>query len=183
MKDRAVSLAGPVSSADEPLQREFEERLADSSSLAFRLAYSVLRDRPEAEDVAQEALAKAFRSFRKLRDRNRFRAWLARTAWRMAIDRQRGNRRRLLRDAAALSMQPVSVDPRVRERSAALWQAIDALPEKLRITIVLANMEGHDVAQVAALLSIPEGTVKSRLFDARKRLREQLSWMKDDPRR
>jgi RNA polymerase sigma-70 factor (ECF subfamily) len=183
MQDRAVPLARPMSSADEPLEREFEERLVDSSSLAFRLAYSVLRDRPEAEDVAQEALAKAFRSFRKLRDRNRFRAWLARTAWRMAIDRQRANRRRLLRDGAALSMQPVAVDPRAQERLAALWNAVDALPEKLRIVIVLANMEGHDIAEVAALLSIPEGTVKSRLFDARKRLREHLSWMKDVPKR
>ncbi len=56
----------------ETLEREFEARLADSSTLAFRVAYSVLRHREDAEDVAQEALAKAYRNFSKLRDRDRF---------------------------------------------------------------------------------------------------------------
>jgi RNA polymerase sigma-70 factor (ECF subfamily) len=58
-----------------------------------------------------------------------------------------------------------------------LWQAIDDLPEKLRLVIVLAGIEGHDMHEVAALLDVPEGTVKSRLFLARKQLRERLSWM------
>ena len=58
-----------------------------------------------------------------------------------------------------------------------LWEAIDALPEKLRSVIVLANIEGHDVAAVARLLCIPPGTVKSRLFLARQQLKERLQWM------
>src|ERR1044071_6393083 len=69
-------------SADEDLEREFEARLLESSTLAFRVAYSVLRHREDAEDVAQEAFAKAYRSFRQLRDRERFRAWLVRMTWR-----------------------------------------------------------------------------------------------------
>ena len=76
---------------DLTLEREFEIRLVDSSTLAFRVAFSVLRHREDAEDVAQEALAKAYRSFRQLRDRERFRAWLVRMTWRMALDRQRGS--------------------------------------------------------------------------------------------
>jgi RNA polymerase sigma-70 factor (ECF subfamily) len=48
------------------------------------------------------------------------------------------------------------------------------LPEKLRVVVVLANMQEHDVAEVAALLDVPEGTVKSRLFLARQRLKELL---------
>ena len=80
------------------LEREFEARLADSSRLAFRVAFSVLRQREDAEDVAQEAFAKAYRSFRQLRDRTRFRAWLVRMTWRMALDRHRANRRRLARE-------------------------------------------------------------------------------------
>jgi RNA polymerase sigma-70 factor (ECF subfamily) len=60
------------------------------------------------------------------------------------------------------------------ERARQLWRAIDELPEKLRIAIVLSGIEGHDVREVAALLRVPEGTVKSRLFLARKALAEKL---------
>jgi RNA polymerase sigma-70 factor (ECF subfamily) len=55
-----------------------------------------------------------------------------------------------------------------------LWQAIDALPEKLRLVVVLASIEGHELREVAAVLDVPEGTVKSRLFEARRHLRERL---------
>src|SRR5262245_2320879 len=85
-------------SMEEDLEREFEVRLAESSTLAFRVAYGVLRNREDAEDVAQEALAKAYQNFRKLRERDRFRAWLVRIAWRLAIDRQRAERRRVTRE-------------------------------------------------------------------------------------
>src|SRR5688572_20403509 len=79
---------------DSSLAREFEERLLESSTLAVCVAYSVLRNREDAEDVAQDAFAKAYRSFNQLRERDRFRAWLVRMTWRMALDRQRSNRRR-----------------------------------------------------------------------------------------
>jgi len=61
-----------------------------------------------------------------------------------------------------------------RERAEQLWRAIDALPEKLRIAIVLSAIEGHDMRTVATLLGLPEGTVKSRLFLARKGLARSL---------
>src|SRR5215212_633003 len=83
------------------LEREFEVRLVESSTLAFRVAFSVLRHREDAEDVAQEAFAKAYRSFRQLRDRQRFRAWLVRMTWRLALDRKRSDRRRSARDRIA----------------------------------------------------------------------------------
>ena len=62
MHEHAERLAGSLVTADRELEREFESRLADSSKLAFRVAYSVLRQREDAEDVAQEAFAKAYRS-------------------------------------------------------------------------------------------------------------------------
>jgi RNA polymerase sigma-70 factor (ECF subfamily) len=68
-----------------------------------------------------------------------------------------------------------------RERARHLWAAIDALPEKLRVALVLANIEGHDVDEVARLLALPAGTVKSRLFLARQKLKEHLQWMHTDP--
>src|SRR5262245_48683284 len=95
MHERTDQLTGDLLSVDEALEREFEARLAESSTLAFRVAFSVLRHREDAEDVAQEAFAKAHRTFPKLRDRERFRSWLVRMTWRLAINRQRANQRRM----------------------------------------------------------------------------------------
>jgi RNA polymerase sigma-70 factor (ECF subfamily) len=172
---------------DTELEREFEARLVETSTLAFRVAYSVLRQREDAEDVAQEAFAKAYRAFRQLRNRNAFRGWLVRMTWRLALDRQRSDRRRAARETGHVDRSPPapSTDQEVaaRERAAQLWNAIDTLPEKLRVVIVLAGIEGHDVREVARLLDLPEGTVKSRLFLARQRLKEQLQWTLPDPSR
>lgn len=175
MHELADRLAGVLPVTDE-LEREFEARLVESSTLAFRVAYGVLRHREDAEDVAQEAFVRAHRHVRQLRDRDRFRAWLVRMTWRLAIDRQRADRRRVARElahgasahgVADAAMAADEVKVRVR-------RAVDALPEKLRVTVILSGIEGHDVREVARLLGIPEGTVKSRLFLARERMREML---------
>jgi RNA polymerase sigma-70 factor, ECF subfamily len=182
MHERADRLAGSFVTVDEDLAREFETRLVESSTLAFRVAYSVLRQREDAEDVAQEAFAKAYRSFQQLRDRDRFRAWLVRMTWRLALDKQRANRRRSARETLVEADRPPTTTESLvsRERAKQLWHAIDELPEKLRLVIVLAGIEGHDIREVAALLAVPDGTVKSRLFLARKQLKERLSWMATD---
>ena len=126
---------------DQALAREFEARLIESSTLAVRVAYSVLRHRQDAEDVAQEAFAKAYRSFRHLRDRDRFRAWLVRMTWRLALDRRRSDRRRQSREDREVAgstglTRHLEEDVIATERSARLWQAIDQLPEKLRVVVV-----------------------------------------------
>ena len=169
---------GIVAVNDAAWEREFEARLVESSTLAFRVAYGVLRQRQDAEDVAQEAFVKAYRSFSQLRDRERFRAWLVRMTWRLAIDRQRGDRRRLAREVATQDVSSADTSDALidRERAAHLWAAIDSLPDKLRMVVVLAGIEGHDTGEVARLLDVPQGTVKSRLFLARQRLKEQLQW-------
>jgi RNA polymerase sigma-70 factor (ECF subfamily) len=169
----------PIVTSDEDLEREFELRLAESSRLAFRVAYGVLRHREDAEDVAQEAFTKAYRSFRSLRDRECFRAWLVRMTWRLAIDRTRSNRRRATREQPVQTTPEPGVDPDVerRERHAQLWAAIDDLPEPQRLVTVLAAIEGHDLKEVSRLVDAPEGTIKWRLFTARKTLQEKLRWM------
>jgi 2-polyprenyl-6-methoxyphenol hydroxylase-like FAD-dependent oxidoreductase len=68
------------------LRREFEERFAECGPLAFRVARGVLRNTADAEDVAQDAILRAYRRFDKLRDRSRFRAWLVRITFRLALD-------------------------------------------------------------------------------------------------
>jgi RNA polymerase sigma-70 factor, ECF subfamily len=189
MHDDVAQLAGAFVT-DRTAEQEFEARLVESSALAFRVAFSVLRHRQDAEDVAQEAFVKAYRRFSQLRDRDRFRAWLVRLTWRLALDRRRGDRRREARESAAQTdaslCEPggsVTADDDLvaRERAGHLWNAIDALPEKLRVVVVLANIEGHNIGEVARLLALPEGTVKSRLFLARQRLKEHLEWMRNDP--
>lgn len=177
--DELVGISVPVLVSDEArtLEREFEERLGDSSGLAFRVAYGVLRRREDAEDVAQDALARAFRNMAQLRDRNAFRAWLVRIAWRLALDHRRAGQRRERREQVATVPEPVAnvedmaVATEFRGR---LWTAIDELPDKLRIVIVLGAIQELDVREVARLLDLPEGTVKSRLHLARRRLAERL---------
>ena len=107
MRDQTVWLAGRFLTVDHELDEEFETRLVESSTLAFRVAYGVLRHKQDAEDVAQEAFVKAFRNFRELRERERFRAWLVRVTWRLAIDRQRSNRRRVARDRNSEALRHV----------------------------------------------------------------------------
>ena len=172
-------------SLDPALEREFEERVVDSSTLAFRVALGVLRHREDAEDVAQDAFLRAHRAFGSLRDRDRFRAWLVRTAFRLALDRRRGERRRVRREDVAALEAPVHAesveDAAARaELQARVGEAVDSLPEKLRIVTVLAAIQEHDVASVARLLELPEGTVKSRLHLARKALAERLRWLASD---
>lgn len=160
---------------DDTLREEFEATLGETSTLAFRVAYSVLRCREEAEDVAQEALVRAYRRFHQLRDRARLRAWLVRITFRLALDQQRASRRRLAREhEAARALDAARVAADAPDESERLWRAIDQLPEGLRWPIVLAAIDGHDIRSVAALLDLPEGTVKSRLFRARQRLKELL---------
>ena len=179
MNEWADSLEGLVT-VQTDREREFDARLRESSTLAFRVAYGVLRNREDAEDVAQEAFVRAHRRFHQLRDRDKFRAWLVRMTWRLAIDRWRADRRRTAREEAAVvpesaTLEDTAVD---RDRAEHLWAAIDALPPKLRIAIVLAAIEERDINEVARLLQVPQGTIKSRLFLARKALAEKLRWLK-----
>jgi RNA polymerase sigma-70 factor (ECF subfamily) len=158
------------------LESEFEARLRDSSTLAFRVAFSVLRNRQDAEDVAQDAFARAYRGFSQLREREAFRAWLVRTAWRLALDHRRGARRREAREQVAVADVPVTTEQTAieAERARTLWAAIDRLPDPLRLTLVLASIEGHSMKEVATLTGVAEGTVKSRVFDAKQLLKGML---------
>ena len=183
MHELTDRLAGGLLAVDDDLEREFATRVAETSVLAFRVAYSVLRNREDAEDVAQSAFINAYRHFRRLRDRDRFSAWMVRIVWRLAINRARADRRRVAREDVPQDVpQPATAEDILAssELTMHLWRAIDDLPEKLRAVVVLASIEDYQVSDVARLLAIPEGTVKSRLFLARKRLAEKLQWIAKD---
>lgn len=161
-------------------RREFEERLAECGPLAFRVAHGVLRNTADAEDVAQEALLRAYQSFDRLRDRNRFSGWLVRISFRLALDRLRSAKRRERRDA--LWSQPAHLPPPATAEDVAasnqfqghLERALEELPEKLRLVLLLSAMEGYTIEEIARMIGVPLGTVKSRIFIARKKLAEKL---------
>ena len=155
-------------------------RLAECGPLAYRVAHGVLRNAADAEDVAQEALLRAYQKFDRLRDATRFRAWLVRITFRLALDRWRSARRREQRETewALPDLRPAP--PTTEEIAASnafqarLEKALEELPEKFRLVLLLAAIEGYTLDEVAEMLGIPMGTVKSRLFFARKQLAEKL---------
>ncbi len=157
-------------------QRQWESLLMENAPLAFRVARGVLRNDADAEDVAQEALLRAHRRFERLRDRARFRAWLVRISFRIALDRLRSAKRRQLREAQWVFENARSAPHRGdnEEFQRQFDQALEDLPEKQRLVLLLAAMEGHSLGEVSVLLGVPVGTVKSRLFFARKTLAEKL---------
>lgn len=176
----ATRFTGAAVTSEASLEREFEQLLADCPRLAYRVSMAVLRNSAEAEDVAQDAMLRAYRNFHRLRDRSRFRGWLVRTAWRLSIDRIRAAGRRERRELTLASEQQQPNAEGIaasRERERHIAAALDKLPEKLRMVMVLAAIDGYNMKELAALLDVPEGTVKSRLFQARKRMAEELQWL------
>jgi RNA polymerase sigma-70 factor (ECF subfamily) len=162
------------------LRGEFEARLAECWPLAFRVAHVVLRNAADAEDVAQEALLRAHNNFGRLRDPTRFRPWLVRIVFRLALDRWRSARRRERRETEWSSFERQSASQTAEQLAAAsefrsrLERALDELPEKFRLVLLLVAIHGHTLEEVAEILNAPLGTVKSRLFLARKKLAEKL---------
>jgi RNA polymerase sigma-70 factor, ECF subfamily len=165
----------------EPATRAaFESHLAECGPLAFRVARGVLRNTEDAEDVAQEALLRAYRRFRHLRERDCFRGWLVRIAFRLALDRARSTKRREQREtlwsrperrAPVATAEDLAARNQFRQH---FDRAMEELPEKLRLVLLLSAMQEHTLEEVAAILGVPLGTVKSRLFFARKELAEKL---------
>jgi RNA polymerase sigma-70 factor (ECF subfamily) len=115
-----------------------------------------------------------------LRDTQRFRGWLVRIVFRLALDRARSAKRRELRETEwaqpARRPAPATAEELAAssEFQARFDRALDELPEKLRLVLLLAAMKGHTLEEVAAMLALPVGTVKSRLFVGRKKLAEKL---------
>lgn len=162
-----------------PPDARFSERVAENQRRVFQIAYSVLGNSAEAEDVAQEALLHAYRKLDSLREPEKFRFWVNRIAFRLALNRKRGYRRRLALDTAwQVNAAPGIVDgAKEAEHQVMLGQLrreIEQLPEKLRSVLQLSLVEELDAAGVGAVLGIPEGTVRSRMHTARKLLLEVM---------
>jgi RNA polymerase sigma-70 factor (ECF subfamily) len=160
------------------LEGEFSERIDESRALAYHVTLPILRNREDAEDIAQDALVKAYLALGTLRREECFLAWIACIAKRLALNRLRAEKRwERHREVSWRSDSLPSVIEKFleQERSERLWAAINALPEKFRGLLILVSIEERSVAEAATILNIPEGTVKSRLLRARTRLKNLLS--------
>lgn len=157
----------------------FGERITENQRRVFRIALSILGNSADAEDVAQEAFLRAYQKFDSLREAEKFRAWVNRIVFRLALNRKRSYRRRLSRDAEWQSAETVTMVDGAKEAEhqmmlARLRREIERLPKKLRSVLLLSLVEDMDAADVGAVLGIPSGTVRSRLHSARKILLEVM---------
>ncbi|MGO9088629.1 MAG: RNA polymerase sigma factor [Candidatus Sulfotelmatobacter sp.] len=181
-------LSGAATSDRSEVERSHDEVLAalvrEHSRLVYRIAYAVLRRHHDAEDAAQETFMRVLRYRSRLAAVQDLKTWLARIAWRVAVDRskQRGRTREVPLDdpdqpAAEVASSESLADATVHgaQVGAVLEKLIAALPEKLRQPLVLSTVEEMSPREVAATLGINEAAVRSRVFRARQILREKLA--------
>jgi RNA polymerase sigma-70 factor, ECF subfamily len=137
------------------------------------MALQLVRDPPTAEDVTQEAFIHAYRALRRFRGQSKFSTWLFRITRNCAVDaiRRRERLRRLDREAVAGREEEDRTDPSLR---ASLERAIEALPRELREAFVLIEVLGLSYAEASAVLSVVTGTLKSRMYRARRLLIEAI---------
>jgi RNA polymerase sigma-70 factor (ECF subfamily) len=164
--------------------------LTANNQRLFRTAWSILKDRAEAEEAVQAAYVSAFGSIDRFEGRSSLSTWLTRIVVNEALGRMRAERRR----RARLEAEGVPVLEVYREKLMAgsetappdatiarqqirqlLEHSIGALPDAFRTVFVLREIEGLSVEETAAALEIPAATVKTRLLRARRRLQEALA--------
>jgi len=161
-----------------------EGMVLEHSWLVYRIAYAVLRRHHDAEDATQETFLRVLRYAKKLDAIEDPKTWLARIAWRVAVDRsKRHSRRREVslddpeQPFADVASSQTSADATVHgaQVGAALEKLIAALPGKLRQPLILSTIEEMSSRDVAATLGINEAAVRSRVFRARQILKEKLA--------
>ncbi|HUA15780.1 MAG TPA: RNA polymerase sigma factor [Verrucomicrobiae bacterium] len=161
-----------------------ESLVREHSRLVYRIAYAALRSHADAEDATQETFLRVLRHRTKLTSVEDPKTWLARIAWRVAVDRSRSRTRQ---QEIALEFPAGSV-PEVAsgeigaddalhgsQISAMIEKMIAALAPKLREPLILSTVEEMSPREVAATLGINEAAVRSRIFRARQILKEKLS--------
>jgi RNA polymerase sigma-70 factor (ECF subfamily) len=149
----------------------------------------------DAEDLLQDTILRAFNSYGQLREPSAARSWLFTILSRTHLNRLRTKRRRAeivgtdldepAFEAALADWVPIASpveNAEARQLGEQLMQAVDGLPAELRSVVLLVDVEGFAQREVASMQGIPEGTVASRLFRARRRLRTELEASARDAR-
>lgn len=160
---------------------ELYERYKDD---AFRVACLITGSRTDGEDLAQEAFVTCAQSIQSLRDGSKFRPWLLKTLTRAAWKSSKKHRREtpvaeLFETGEGESALSAALKNDEQRR---LYAALDTLDDKRRIVIVLYYFDDLPVKEIARIAGVTEGTVKSRLFSARRHLRQALTEREGKPK-
>ena len=147
-------------------REQFAALAREHGRAMFRAARAVLDSDADAQDAVGEALLRAWQSFDRLRDPAAARPWLLKIAVNCARAQLRRARPVLPLEEAAGSAAPA-------EEPLGLWELVRALPEDQRLAVTLYYYDGLSVGEIARVLGVPRGTVKSRLARGRDRLRER----------
>ena len=170
---------------------DFNAAAREHRSFLLQIAVASTRNPTEAEDIVQEALMRGYRGIKRFRGDCPLRIWLSRIVVRVAINHHKSLARRLKRWVFFGDLQSVYEDGSVQEfepadpmgffdREAVLdiRKHVNRLPDEFRMPLVMLAVDGLTIPEIAGILEIPEGTVKSRIFYARKRLKQALQGKK-----
>ena len=178
----AIQMMVTTSEATSDLHQAVEAVVREHSRFVFRLAYSILRNRDEAEDATQEVFIRVFKNKEKLSGIADQRLWLAKIAWRVTLDWKRLlDRRRpaegsdLVLEALPSKAQGADRKLEAKQMSALLETMVATLPSDLRETLALSTVQELNSSEIAAVLGIPEGSVRTRLMRARNLLKQKMS--------
>jgi len=161
-----------------------ETLVAGHSVMVFRIAYSILRNHHDAEDAAQECFLRVWKHKDRLHEVNNPKTWLARIAWTTALDKRRSSHAMASLNMVSLSDEQSAIPdsaPVADEQLAGaemqrmLERLIAGLPEELRHPLELSTVQELNSAEIAEVMKIPEGSVRTRLFRARKQLKEKMA--------
>jgi len=160
----------------------FDQLVVRHQAAVFRAALAALRVREEAEEAAQDALVRAWQKLGSFRGDASFRTWLLSIAWNRALSRRRSIGSWFARRAPLEAAEHVRGDGagpldamREQELARHVAAAIERLSPKLRDALLLAQAGEYGYEEVAAMLKVPVGTVKWRVSDARRRVKQQLT--------
>jgi RNA polymerase sigma-70 factor (ECF subfamily) len=173
-------LAGLALAGDRGAFGELVGRYADQ---ARRVARAVLQDPDDADDAAQDAFLSALVKLGQYDASRPFGPWLMRIVANAATDRRRRREVRrveILDEGLVAGGQRPDVAAEREVLSERLRQALAELPERRRMAVVLFDVEGYSHAEIAGILGMPEGTVRSEVFHARRRLRTLLADWRDE---
>ena len=145
----------------------FIAEIETCSDMMYRVAWSILRNDADVQDALQDAALKAWEKRDKLRDEKFFRTWITRILINACYDTQRKRRRIVSMDEIPESTVSNAPDPD-------LALALQALPEKLRLPLVLCYSEGMSYEEAADVLRIPITTLRGRLRRGKEELRKEL---------
>ena len=149
-------------------RKTFAAEIEACAELMYRVAWSILRNDADVQDALQDAVLKAWEKRDRLRDEKHFRTWITRILINTCYDAQRKRRRIIPLDELPEPAENTAPDPD-------LAIALAALPEKLRLPLVLCYSEGMSYGEAADALHIPVTTLRGRLRRGKAELRKELN--------